>query len=178
MIHSLGERRLETDGEDYYVAPGAQLIGAVRLRSWASVWFNAVLRADDNWIEVGAGSNVQDGTVIHVDGEQGTLIGREVTIGHMVMLHSCSIGDETLIGNGAIVLDHACIGSRCVIAAGTLIPPGKRIPDGSLVMGAPGRVVRACGAQELELIQRAARNYRQRASRYRQQLRPGRGGPE
>ena len=111
-----------------YVAPGAQLIGDVRLGEGASVWFNAVLRADDECIEIGAGSNVQDATVIHCDVGQPTRVGRNVTIGHRVLLHGCSIGDDTLIGNGAIVLDGARIGSRCLVGAGAMVTPGKEIP--------------------------------------------------
>ncbi|HEX4378216.1 MAG TPA: gamma carbonic anhydrase family protein, partial [Steroidobacteraceae bacterium] len=106
-IYSLGERRLVTAGDDFYIAPGAQVIGSVILGAGASVWFNCVLRADDERIEIGAGSNIQDGTVIHCDVGEPTVIGRDVTVGHMVMLHSSLVGDETLIGNGAIVLDRS-----------------------------------------------------------------------
>src|SRR5579871_3238802 len=141
-IYALGERRLQTEGDDFYVAPGARLIGAVVLRAGASVWFNSVLRADDEMIEVGAGSNVQDGSVIHSDPGFPAILGRNVTIGHMVMLHSCRIGDESLIGNGAIVLDRARIGRHCIVAAGSLVPPDREIPDGSVIMGSPARLVR------------------------------------
>ena len=177
MIHSIGARRFEAEGDDYYVAPGAQLIGSVRLRAGASVWFNAVLRADDEWIEIGPGSNVQDGSVIHVEPGQPAILGRDVTIGHMVMLHSCHVGDETLIGNGAIVLDRARIGRHCLIAAGALVPPDKLIPDGSVVMGVPGRIVRTATAADLRLIRHSAENYKQRVRRYRQELGLERGDP-
>jgi len=113
-IYSIGERRLVTVGDDFYIAPGAQVIGSVILGAGASVWFNAVLRADDERIEVGAGTNIQDGCVVHCDPGEPTILGREVTVGHMVMLHSCTIGDDTLIGNGAIVLDRVRIGQRCI----------------------------------------------------------------
>src|SRR6202162_3368523 len=122
-MYTRGERRLVTAGDDFYIAPGAKVIGSVVLGAGASLWFNCVLRADDERIEIGSGSNVQDGTIIHADPGSPTLVGREVTVGHMVMLHSCEIGDESLIGNGAIVLDRARIGGHCIIAAGSLVPP-------------------------------------------------------
>lgn len=170
MMYAIGARRVETAGDDYYVAPGAQLVGAVRLGAGASVWFNAVLRADDERIEIGAGSNVQDGSVIHVEPGQPAILGRDVTLGHGVMLHSAWVGDESLIANGAIVLDRARIGSHCIIAAGALVPPDHVIPDGVVVMGVPGRIVRSVTARDLELIRHAAANYRERARHYRAQL--------
>jgi carbonic anhydrase/acetyltransferase-like protein (isoleucine patch superfamily) len=171
-IYSLDERQLVTAGDDYYIAPGAQVIGSVLLGAATSIWFNAVLRADDERIEIGAGSNIQDGSVIHCDTGVPALIGRDVTVGHMVMLHGCRIGDETLIGNGAIVLDRAVIGRHCIVAAGALVTPGKRIPDGSVVMGAPATIVRQVTAQDLALIASGAEHYQARQRRYRQQLRP------
>ncbi len=179
MIFEFEGKRLVTASEDFYVAPGAQLIGDVHLGDGASVWFNAVLRADDERIEIGAGSNVQDASVIHCDREQPTVLGRNVTIGHRVLLHGCVIADECLIGNGAMLLDGARIGARCLIAAGSLITPGKEIPPGSVVMGSPGRVVRPIGARELAMIEGAARYYRERIRRYRAEpgLRAGALGP-
>lgn len=167
MIHSLEGHQLQVASENYYVAPGAQLIGRVSLGDWASVWFNAVLRADDERIEIGDGSNVQDGTIVHCDTDLPTLVGRNVTIGHCVLLHGCTVGDETLIGNGAMVLDGARIGRRCLIGAGAMITPGKEIPDGSVVMGSPGRIIRAVGEKELAMIARGAASYRERVARYR-----------
>ncbi len=171
MIYTIGDRRMETDCDAWYVAPGARVIGSVRLGRDASVWFNAVLRGDNDWIEIGAGTNVQDATVIHTDAGAPTHIGRDVTIGHRVLLHSCTVGDETLIGNGAMVLDGARIGRHCLIAAGALVPPGREIPDGSMVMGAPGRIVRPVGEPELALIARGAAHYRALAAEYRAGLR-------
>jgi len=171
-IHAFGQRRLQTDGDDFYVAPGAQLIGSVVLRAGASVWFNSVLRADDETIEIGGGSNVQDCCVIHADPGFPSIIGRDVTIGHMCMLHSCRIGDESLIGNGAIVLDRARIGMHCIVAAGSLVPPDREIPDGSVVMGAPARLVRAVTAADLEMIAHGAAHYQARMRSYRKELRP------
>jgi carbonic anhydrase/acetyltransferase-like protein (isoleucine patch superfamily) len=170
-IHAFGERRLITAGDDFYIAPGAQLIGSVVLGAGASVWFNCVLRADDERIEIGPGSNVQDGTVIHADPGWPTSVGREATVGHMVMLHSCVIGDESLIGNGAIVLDRARIGRHCIIAAGSLVPPDRELADGSVVMGAPARLVRQANAQDLAMIAEAAAHYRARIHHYRNLLR-------
>jgi carbonic anhydrase/acetyltransferase-like protein (isoleucine patch superfamily) len=167
VIFEFEGSRLVTRSENFYVAAGAQLIGNVRLGDGASVWFNAVLRADDERIEIGDGSNVQDATVIHCDHEQPTLVGRNVTIGHRVLLHGCVIADECLIGNGAMLLDGVRIGARCLIAAGSLIAPGKIIPEGSVVMGSPGRIVRASGERELRMIEGAARYYQQRIGRYR-----------
>jgi carbonic anhydrase/acetyltransferase-like protein (isoleucine patch superfamily) len=170
-FYTLGERRPETTGEDFYVAPGARLIGSVILRAGASVWFNCVLRADDERIEVGLGSNVQDGSVIHADLGAPTLIGRDVTIGHMTMLHSCLIGDETLIGNGAIILDRVRIGCHCIIAAGSLVPPDREIPEGSVLMGAPAKVVRQVTAADLAMIAQGAAHYQARMQAYRAELR-------
>jgi len=170
-IYALGERRLQTEGDDYYVAPGAQLIGSVILRAGASVWFNSVLRADDEIIEVGAGSNVQDGSVVHSDPGAPTIIGRDSTVGHMVMLHSCRVGDQTLVGNGAIVLDRARIGRHCIIAAGALVPPDREIADGSVVMGAPAKIVRQVTADDLAMIAHAAAHYQARMQSYKRELR-------
>jgi carbonic anhydrase/acetyltransferase-like protein (isoleucine patch superfamily) len=170
-IYSLGERRLVTAGDDFYIAPGAQVIGAVILGAGASLWFNSVLRADDERIEIGPGSNIQDGCVVHCDRGAPTIVGRDVTVGHMVMLHSCVIGDETLIGNGAIVLDRVRIGRHCIIGAGALVTPDKQIPDDSVVMGAPARIVRQVNARDLALIAEGAAHYRARQKLYQEQLR-------
>jgi carbonic anhydrase/acetyltransferase-like protein (isoleucine patch superfamily) len=169
-IYSLGERRLVTAGDDYYIAPGARIIGSVILGAGASVWFNCVLRADDERIEIGAGTNIQDGSVIHCDVDEPTVIGRNVTVGHMVMLHSSLVGDETLIGNGAIVLDRSVIGRHCIIAAGALITPDREIPEGSVVMGSPGKVVRQVNEKDLQMIAHGHASYRARAQRFRAQL--------
>jgi len=166
VIHAFEGKRAVMATTRCYIAPGAQLIGDVRLGDSASVWFNAVLRADDEFIEIGAGSNVQDGTIIHCDEGTPTIVGRSVTIGHRVLLHGCTIGDESLVGNGAIVLDGVRIGAHCLIGAGALLTPGKEFPDGSVVMGSPGRVVRPVGERERALIERGARSYRERILRY------------
>ncbi|HPF28306.1 MAG TPA: gamma carbonic anhydrase family protein [Steroidobacteraceae bacterium] len=166
MIYVLGDKRVETASADWYVAPSADVIGSVRLGHETSVWFQCVLRGDSDWIEIGDGTNVQDGTIIHTDQGSPTRVGAGVTIGHRAFLHSCTVGDESMIANGAMVLDRVTIGRNCVIAAGALIPPDKTIPDGSVVMGAPGRIVRETSAQDLQMIARAGAIYRQRAKEY------------
>jgi len=170
MIYTLGDRKLETAGDDYYVAPGAQLIGSVVLGRAATVWFNAVLRADSERIVLGDGTNVQDGSIIHADPGAPALLGNNVTVGHRALLHSCVIGDGSMIANGAMVLDRTRIGSNCLIAAGALIPPDKEIPDGSVVMGAPGKVVRQVTDRDLAMMRYAAEHYVARGREYRANL--------
>ncbi len=143
----------------YWVAASADLIGRVRLLPNASVWFHAVLRGDNEWIEVGEGSNVQDGCVLHTDMGAPLTIGRNCTIGHKAILHGCTIGNNSLIGMGATVLNHAKIGENCLIGANALIAEGKVIPDNSLVVGAPGKIIRQLDADSTEGLKRAAENY-------------------
>lgn len=170
MIYAFGDRRLETTDDDYYVAPDAQVIGSVRLGRGASVWFNCVIRADSDWIVIGDGSNVQDGTVIHTDAGVPVEIGRNVTIGHRALLHGCTIGEGSLIANGAMVLDRVRIGRNCLIAAGALVPPDKQIPDGCVIMGAPGKFVREVSAGDLAIMRHSAEHYVSRIQEYRQAL--------
>ena len=171
MIYSLDGQAPEIDA-DAWVAPGAQLMGRVRLMAGASVWFGAVLRGDNEWIEVGAGSNVQEGCTLHTDHGYPLVIGPDCTIGHNVILHGCTIGAGSLIGMGAVVLNGAKIGAGCLIGAGALITEGKVIPDGSLVMGSPGKVMRALDeAARVRLVQ-SAESYRANARRFRDGLRP------
>jgi carbonic anhydrase/acetyltransferase-like protein (isoleucine patch superfamily) len=170
MIYSLREKQIETAGDDFYVAPGARVIGNVRFGKGASVWFNCVLRGDNDWIVLGDGTNIQDGSIIHTDTGQPVQIGTKVSVGHRALLHGCTVGDSTLIANGAIVLDRVRIGSHCVIAAGALVPPGKIIPDGSVVMGMPGHIVREATARDRELIEQTAGHYTARGRLYRRDL--------
>jgi carbonic anhydrase/acetyltransferase-like protein (isoleucine patch superfamily) len=142
MHYSLDGVRIETAGEDYWIAPTAAVIGRVRLERNASVWWGAVLRGDNELITIGENSNVQDCSVMHTDPGFPLTIGAGVTIGHMVMLHGCTIGDGSLIGIGSVILNGTRIGRNCLIGAKTLLGEGKDIPDNSVVMGAPGRVVR------------------------------------
>lgn len=156
---------------DCWVAPDANVIGRVRIGAGASVWFGATLRGDNEWIELGAGSNIQESSVLHTDMGYPLTIGRDCTIGHNVILHGCTIGDESLIGMGATVLNGARIGRNCLIGAGALITEGKEIPDGSLVMGSPGRVVRMLDPSAIEKLKRSAQGYRDNARRFATGLR-------
>ena len=157
---------------DAWVAPDATLIGRVVLEEGASVWFGAVLRGDNEEVRVGAGSNVQDNAVLHTDMGYPLTIGANCTIGHRVMLHGCTVGDGSLIGMGATLLNGARIGRGCLIGAGALITEGKDIPDFSLVMGAPGRVVRALDDVAQARLIASAEGYRANMRRFRAGLRP------
>ncbi len=152
---------------DYWVAPDANLIGRVVLESGASVWFGSTLRGDNEEIRVGAGANVQENTVCHTDPGCPLVIGAGVTVGHKAMLHGCIIGENSLIGMGATVLNRARIGKNCLIGAGALITEGKEIPDGSLVMGAPGKVVRQLDEAAIEGLRRSALHYQDNMRRFR-----------
>jgi carbonic anhydrase/acetyltransferase-like protein (isoleucine patch superfamily) len=172
MIYSLGDKTMQSVNGDYYVAPGAQVIGSVRFGRGVSIWFNCVVRADNDWIDLGDGTNVQDGTIIHTDKGAPLTLGSNVSVGHRALLHGCTVGDTTLIANGAIVLDRVSIGRECLIAAGTLVPPGKVIPDRSVVMGAPGKIVREVTQQDLEMNRYIAEHYQARGRYYRHSLLP------
>ncbi len=150
----------------FWVAPNAVLIGKVRLEEEASVWFGAVLRGDNELITLGARSNVQDGSVLHTDPGFPLTIGADCTIGHMVMLHGCTIGRGSLIGIGAIILNGAKIGEECVVGAGTLIPEGKEIPARSLVVGSPGKIVRQLSDDEIARFSRGGPRYIANWKRY------------
>lgn len=150
-----------------FVAPGAVVIGAVTVGEEASVWYQCVARGDINRIRIGAQSNVQDGTVIHVSDDFPALIGERVSVGHRAIIHACEIGDETLVGMGAIVMDGAVIGPRCVIGAGALVTKGMRVPEGSLVIGAPARVARKLAGEEMAQNAMLAAKYVEVARRYR-----------
>lgn len=153
--------------DDTWVAPDANLIGKIVLDEGASVWFGCTLRGDNEVIHVGAGSNVQENVVMHTDIGFPLTIGANCTIGHKAMLHGCTIGDETLIGMGATVLNGAKIGKNCLIGAGALITEGKEIPDGSLVMGAPGKVVRQLDDKAIAGLRASALHYQQNMRRFR-----------
>lgn len=157
---------------DAFVAAEAVLIGKVAVEAGASVWFGAVLRGDNEEIRLGAGSNIQENCVLHTDMGFPLTIGADCTIGHKAMLHGCTIGAGSLIGMGATVLNGARIGRGCLIGAGALITEGKEIPDGSLVMGAPGRVVRELDATARDRLLWSARHYRENAARFRAGLVP------
>lgn len=166
MIYTLGERKPELRG-DCFVADNATIIGSVILENDSSIWFNAVLRGDNDLIVVGEGSNVQDNSVLHVDEGSELRLGKLVTVGHLAMVHGCQVGDGALIGINAVVLEGAVIGPQCLIAANSLIPEGREIPARSLVVGTPGRVVRELRADELEDMEQRALGYVERAKRYK-----------
>lgn len=171
-VYALGDLVPSLPGDaSHYIAPGAQVIGQVILERNASIWFNAVLRADNEPIHIGEGSNVQDGCVCHVDPGFPLIMGANVTVGHMALLHGCTVGDGTLIGMGAVVLNGAKIGKDCLIGANALITEGKEIPDRSLVMGQPGKVVRTLEDNDLPGLHRAAENYRARGPQFVAELR-------
>jgi carbonic anhydrase/acetyltransferase-like protein (isoleucine patch superfamily) len=170
VIYSLGGKRIETSGDEYYVAPGACVIGKVRFGVDASVWFNCVIRGDNDWIILGDGTNIQDGSIIHTDEGQPVSLGSKVSVGHRALLHGCTVGDSTLIANGAMILDRVSIGRHCLIAAGALVPPGKVIPDGSVVMGMPGKIVREITEQDRAMIEEIGEHYLARGRLYRREL--------
>ncbi|MCU0775455.1 MAG: gamma carbonic anhydrase family protein [Ideonella sp.] len=154
-----------------WIADSAQVIGDVRLGEDASVWFGCVLRGDNEPIEIGRGSNVQEGTVMHTDIGCPLSVGEGVTIGHQAMLHGCTIGDGTLIGIQAVVLNNARIGRWSLVGAGSLVTEGKAFPDGSLIMGSPAKLVRALEPAQIERLRQAAEQYVAKARRFRDGLR-------
>jgi carbonic anhydrase/acetyltransferase-like protein (isoleucine patch superfamily) len=158
--------------ERCWIAPNASLIGKVTLHEEASIWFGAVLRGDNERITIGRRSNIQDLTVIHTDPGFPASIGEGCTIGHRAILHGCRIGENSLVGMGAIVLNGAIIGRNCLVGAGTLIPEGKEIPDSSLVVGTPGKVVRTLDADTIDGLRRAAAHYVANWQRFASSLRP------
>lgn len=167
MRYSLDGVGLETESEEFWIAPNAIVIGKVRLGTDASVWWGAVLRGDNELITVGRGSNVQDGCVCHTDPGFPLTIGPNVTVGHQAMLHGCTIGEGCLIGIGAVVLNGARIGRNCLIGAKALIPEGKEIPDNSLVMGIPGKIVGEVRPEQIERIHAGTAKYVRNWKRYR-----------
>jgi len=153
--------------DDVYIAPNAQVMGNVEMAEASSVWFGAVLRGDNDLIKIGARSNVQDNSVLHTDPGMPLTIGEGVIIGHQVMLHGCTIGDNTLIGIGATVLNGAKIGNNCLIGAHALITEGKEIPDNSMVVGAPGKVIRTLNDQQIAMLKLNAEVYVVNAKRFK-----------
>ncbi|WP_295166398.1 gamma carbonic anhydrase family protein [uncultured Brevundimonas sp.] len=172
-IYALGDSKpqLPPQGE-YWVAPSASVIGNVILQSNASVWFGAVLRGDNDPITVGPDSNIQDGSVLHTDMGSPLTLGRGVTVGHKAILHGCEVGDYSLIGIGAVVLNGVKIGRNCIIGANALITEGKIIPDNSLVVGQPGKVVRERDPAHIAVLQMSAEHYVQNWKRFAAELRP------
>jgi carbonic anhydrase/acetyltransferase-like protein (isoleucine patch superfamily) len=171
MIYQLADRRV-VQHETAFVAPSADVIGSVVLEENSSVWFHVTVRGDNDLITIGRDSNVQDGSVLHTDAGVPLTLGRGITAGHQVTLHGCEIGDYTLIGMKAVVLNRARIGSYCLIGAGALITEGKQIPDGTVWMGAPAKFVRNVTDAERSVLTGSAAHYVENAARYRAQLQP------
>ena len=172
QVYDLGDRRVQLpQGGEYWIAPTATVLGNVILKRNASVWFGAVLRGDNDPIVVGENTNIQDGAVLHTDDGVQLTLGAGVTVGHLAMLHGCTVGDNSLIGIGAVVLNGAQIGRNCLIGARALITEGKVIPDNSLVMGAPGKVARELSEAEIEGLRHSAAHYVQNWKRFAAELR-------
>jgi len=155
---------------DCFVAPDAVLIGRVRVKKGASIWFGAVLRGDNDWITIGEESNVQDQTIIHADPGQPVEIGKGVTIGHRVIVHSAMVGDGSLIGMGAILLNRASIGTHCLVGAGALVTEGKSYDDGQMILGSPARAMKALTQEQIAGLQLSAKIYVANAKRYQEAL--------
>lgn len=170
-LYRLGETAPRL-ADDAWIAPGAQVIGHVVLGDGASIWFNAVVRGDNEPITIGARSNIQDGSVLHSDPGSPLTIGEGVIVGHKVTLHGCTIGDNALIGIGAVILNRAVIGQNSIVGAGSLVPEGKTFPDGVLILGSPARVVRELTPEQVAGLRRSADHYVANAQRFARDLSP------
>ena len=168
MIIDLGDKKLQTSDDNFWIAPNASVIGEVNLERDASIWFNAILRADNEPITIGEGSNVQDGAIIHTDPGYACNIGKKVTVGHMAMLHGCSIGDGSLIGIGSVVLNGAKIGKNCIIGSKALVTEGMDVPDGSMVLGIPGKIKKTLTEEEQSVVPLGADHYINNYKKYKQ----------
>jgi carbonic anhydrase/acetyltransferase-like protein (isoleucine patch superfamily) len=169
-LYSIGERRVTLVGKDHFVAPDATLVGDITLAAAVSIWFQVVIRAENDRIAIGEGSNIQDGSVLHVDPGYPLTIGRNVSVGHKVMLHGCAVGEGSLVGINSVVMNGAKIGKGVLIGANTLIAEGKEIPDGVLVIGSPGRVVRELKQEQKDYLLKVARGYVERGKYYNSNL--------
>ena len=170
MKYAFEYRKVVCQG-DYWIAPDAIVIGSVIMGPNASVWFGCIVRADNDTITLGENSQLQDGCVLHVDPGFPITIGKNVSVGHMAMLHGCTIGDGSLIGIKAVLLNGSKVGRNCLIGANSLIAEGKEIPDGSLVIGSPGKVVRQLSEAEIREINAASDHYVQQSRRYQKEFR-------
>jgi carbonic anhydrase/acetyltransferase-like protein (isoleucine patch superfamily) len=170
LIHSLQDRVPVLEGDGHFIAENATIAGTVRLKANVSVWFNAVLRGDNEWIVVGENSNIQDAAVLHADLGIPLHIGDFVTAGHQVMLHGCTIGDNSMIGIGSIVLNHAKVGSNSIVGANSLITEGKEYPDGVLIMGSPAKVIRELSADEIRHNTWSAEHYVENGQKFLRNL--------
>ena len=170
MLYNLGEDCIQTDGDRYFVAPTAAVIGKVILGKDSSIWFNAVLRGDNDTITIGERCNIQDGSVFHVDPSMPLVLEKEVTIGHSVTAHGCHIGEGSLIGMGSTILNQAVIGKFSIVGAQSLITEGKEFPERSLIIGSPARRIREVTDEEIEFIRQNVEHYVQRSMLYRNKL--------
>jgi carbonic anhydrase/acetyltransferase-like protein (isoleucine patch superfamily) len=169
-LFAIGERRVQLRGQNHYLAYDATLVGDITLEADVSVWFKVVIRAENDAIHIGEGSNIQDGSVLHVDPGYPMKLAPRVTIGHKVMLHGCTIGEGTLVGINSVVMNGARIGRNSLIGANTLIAEGKEIPDGVLVLGSPGKVVRELRQEEKDYLLKIAQGYVERGRYYKEHL--------
>ncbi len=170
MIFALGERKPVFEGNGHFVADNATVVGSVRLGDQSSVWFNCVLRGDNDWLIVGPRSNIQDGAVLHTDPGLELVVGAGVTVGHKAMLHGCTIGDNTLVGIGSTILNGATIGTNCIVGAHSLVTENKTYPDGKLIIGRPARPVRDLSDEEIAHIGNSAEIYVANAARFSSDL--------
>lgn len=170
MKYALAERRVRMEGDGHFIAPNAAVIGDCLLKAGSSVWFSAVIRADVEYIEIGEGANVQDGAVLHADPGTPCIIGPRVTIGHNAMVHGCTIGEGSLVGINAVILDGAVIGKNCLIGAGALVTGGTEIPDNSLVLGAPAKVKATLSNEQVAALATGAEHYIRNAEHFARNL--------
>jgi len=169
-LYSIGERRVKLVGKDHFVAPDATLVGDITLEAAVSIWFQVVIRAENDRIVIGEGSNIQDGAVLHVDPGYPLILARNVSIGHKAMLHGCTIGEGSLVGINSVVMNGAKIGKGVLVGANTLIAEGKEIPDGVLVLGSPGKVVRELTPEQKAYLPKIAGGYVERGKYYNANL--------
>ena len=167
MIYTLPDRSPIID-DTSFIAPSADIIGSVKIGANASIWFNCVLRGDNDWISIGDNSNIQDCSVLHTDPDIPLIIDENVTVGHSTMLHGCQVGQYSLIGIGSIILNRAVIGENCIVGANTLITEGKAFPDRTMILGSPGKVVRELTDEEIEELHRTPQRYTGKIPRYQQ----------
>jgi len=170
-LYRLGDKQPQV-GDNAWIAPNATVIGNVHLGANASIWWNATVRGDNDPIHIGDNSNIQDGSVLHTDEGVPMRIGNNVTVGHLVMLHGCIVGDGSLIGIGSVILNRAVIGKGCIVGANTLIPEGKVFPDRVLIVGSPGKVIRELTDDDVTKLKKAAEHYVTNARRYSDSLSP------
>lgn len=169
-MQALGDRAPDLQGDGHFIAENATVIGSVRLKDRSSVWFNCVLRGDNDWLEVGERSNIQDGGILHTDPGIPLIVGDGVTVGHRAMLHGCRVGDNSLIGIGSTLLNGSVIGRNCIVGAHSLVTENKEFPDGSLILGSPARVARELSDEEIAHISWSADIYVENARRFNEQL--------